>query len=370
MRKTKLCMRSRRSGVMVAFLAIVLPALLILAAFAINLACMELARTELQIATDSATRAAGRRLALTGSASASINEGILAASKNSVGGTQLTLDAGNFEFGESNRSSVSSRYSFTPTTQQPNSVRITASHDLNLFFADLTSATTFRPVQVGVSTQIELDIAIVMDRSGSMAYSVNEATPTDIYYPPASAPPGWDYGQPAPPDCRWRDAVAAVEAFLAEVAWTPQDEHIAVVSYGDDATTALDFTTTHDDVTTALDAYTQAYPPGSTNIHAGIAEGAHALSTSTSTRPWASKVIIVLTDGIQTSGSDPVDAARAAAEQGITVYTVTFSSEAGQDEMRTVAEEGLGKHLHANTPADLVAAFEEIARQLPTLITH
>ena len=49
-----------------AVLALMLPVILAIAAYAINVVYMEAARTELQITTDVATRAAGRMLAVTG----------------------------------------------------------------------------------------------------------------------------------------------------------------------------------------------------------------------------------------------------------------------------------------------------------------
>ena len=362
--------KSKRSGVMVALLAIVLPAMLMLAAFAINVAYMELTRTELQIATDAAARAAGRRLVLSGDKTAAINEGVDAASRNSVGGSSLALAGRNFDFGKCTRDGLSTRYDFVSTTGQANAVQVTTDRTVNLFFSRLTSVNDFSTNQRGISTQVELDMAIVVDRSGSMAYSVTEDTPSTTFYPPYSAPPDWEFGDPAPPDCRWRDTLAAIQAFLDDMGWTPQDEKITVLTYASSSTTDVDFTTGYESVATAMDTYTQAFDSGATNIHAGITGGINALSTSTSARAWATKAIIVLTDGRQTAGSDPVYAAQSAASQGITVYTVTFSDEADQYKMQQVADAGYGKHFHANTPGDLVNAFREIAKQLPTLITH
>lgn len=51
-----------RRGVVVPLVAVILPVIMILAAFAVNLSYIELTRTELRIAADAATRAAGRTL--------------------------------------------------------------------------------------------------------------------------------------------------------------------------------------------------------------------------------------------------------------------------------------------------------------------
>lgn len=361
---------------MVVLLAICLPVMLTIAAFSINVAYMELTRTELQIATDSATRAAGRQLVLSGRESDAIAQGIDAASRNFVGGAPLNLVSSDFEFGESHRSGLSSRYSFVPSTGQVNAVRVTgrkstgsASGNVQLFMSSYTNLVDFEPVQQGISTQVELDMAIVIDRSGSMAYGVNESTVGGAGAPPASAPAGWSYGDPAPPDSRWRDTVAAVEAFLVEMNATPQNENITVVTYANDAAVEVDFTMNYNDFHSALDVYTQSFPSGATNIAGGITSGTNALANSGNSRLWAAKAIIVLTDGHQTAGSDPAIAATQAAAQGVAVYTVTFSNEADQTKMAEVASEGAGLHFHAETPEDLVEVFREIAKNLPTLLT-
>lgn len=373
--QTPMC-QSRR-GIMVTLFAVCLPVMLILCAFCINVAYMELARTELQVATDAATRAAGRRLTLDRSQQAAINEGIDAASRNFVGGDALQLRQDDFEFGESTRDSLSSRYVFTPTTGRANAVRVngrrtadSAGGELQLFFSNFASVDDFSTSQTGTSTQIELDIAVVIDRSGSMAYGIYDATPTTVFYPPSSAPADWFFGDPAPPDCRWRDTLSAVEVFMSELDATPQEEYVTVLTYTDQSTTDVDFTSDYRDLGMSLDRYTQSYDSGATNIGGGIVGGINALASTGGSRPWAAKAIIVLTDGRQTEGLDPVTAAERAVAEGITVYTVTFSNEADKSKMAAVAAKGLGKHIHANSPADLIQAFREIGKNLPTLITN
>ena len=52
----------KRRGTITALTAVLLPVLLILSVFSINVAYMQLTKTELKVATDAATRAAGRAL--------------------------------------------------------------------------------------------------------------------------------------------------------------------------------------------------------------------------------------------------------------------------------------------------------------------
>ncbi len=80
--------------------------------------------------------------------------------------------------------------------------------------------------------------------------------------------------------------------------------------------------------------------------------------------------MIVLTDGNHNTGTDPIYAAKLVAADHIQIYTVTFSAEADTTRMAEVAQIGGGRHFHANGGTELVEAFEEIFRSLPTLITY
>lgn len=80
--------------------------------------------------------------------------------------------------------------------------------------------------------------------------------------------------------------------------------------------------------------------------------------------------MIVLTDGIDTSNSDPVGGAKLAAAYDIMIFTITFSDEADQATMKQVAAVGHGKHYHASNASDLQQIFEDIAHQLPILISR
>ncbi len=73
---------------------------------------------------------------------------------------------------------------------------------------------------------------------------------------------------------------------------------------------------------------------------------------------------------IHNTGTDPIYAATLAAKENIIIYTVTFSNEADMATMQEIASIGTGKHIHAVTGADLMRAFQEIAKSLPTLITY
>ena len=82
----------------------------------------------------------------------------------------------------------------------------------------------------------------------------------------------------------------------------------------------------------------------------------------------------MLTDGDNTVGDDPVGVARdELANEDVIVHTITFTpgvSQAGRNAMGAVAEFGRGTHYHTDSGAALATIFEEIANNLPTIITQ
>jgi Ca-activated chloride channel family protein len=370
--------RNRR-GAMLPLVAILLPALLVLASFAINLAYMELTRTELRIASDAATRAAGYTLMTSGDTTAAQAAAREGASRNRVGGRATQLADSDIVFGVSRRSGLAQRYAFTPGATPPNSVRVDARRDaasltgaIGLIMPTFGAVNQFGPMQSAVSTQVEVDIALVLDRSGSMAYGDLESSEkmANAGKPPASAPPGWKFCDPAPPGSRWIDLTEAVQAFLDALASTPQQEALAIVTYADTAKREAPLSTDYMAIPRTLDNYTVRLCTGYTNIQDGIVQGINALNDPATSRPWAVKLIIVLTDGRRTAGGDPVAVATSAFRQGIAVYAVTFATESDQALMRKVASAGGGAHYHARTGDELLQLFRTVARRLPTLLTN
>jgi alkanesulfonate monooxygenase SsuD/methylene tetrahydromethanopterin reductase-like flavin-dependent oxidoreductase (luciferase family) len=69
-------------------------------------------------------------------------------------------------------------------------------------------------------------------------------------------------------------------------------------------------------------------------------------------------------------GRSPAEAAALAAKKGVNVFTISFSDEANQFLMKSIAAAGRGKHIHATSSSELADAFADIARTLPTLLTH
>jgi Ca-activated chloride channel homolog len=365
--------RTRRGAVIPMF-ALMLPIIIILAAIAINISYIELNRTEMYIASDAATRAAGREFMVTGDMAMARAKGRDAASRNAIGGKPLQLADDDFVFGEANRSNVSTRYDFTPGGGKPNAVEVTAKRTsgsldgpLKMLLPNLVSTANVDSIQTARSNQIEVDIALVLDRSGSMAYASNEAA---VYPPlPVAAPAGWFFNGPAPTPSRWRDAVSAIEVFLNELQLSAVQEKVSLCTYNGDAFIDQEMTLDYDSLRVALDFYTNYFQMGSTNIGGGINAG-HTTFESSNSRSYAARVMIVLTDGIDTAGSDPVGAASQAADQGIMIFTITFANEADQATMQNVAKAGRGNHYHASDSTDLNLIFQDIAKRLPLLLSR
>lgn len=363
--------RNRR-GAIVPFVAILLPILLIMAGFAINIAWLELTRTELTTAADAAARAANREYRRGLNQAAAISRGTTAASLNLVANEPLQMQASDFVFGVATRGSLSSRYSFAASGAAPNAVQATARRDaaaasgsLRLLMPTFTSTSTANTQQTAQATQVDVDVVVVLDRSGSMAYSASEPTAWPTL--PLAAPVGWKFGDPAPPKSRWLDAVTAVNTFMTKLQTSPSNELISLVTYNSAASTDVPLTSNYKMISPAMDVYTNVFNSGGTNIGGGIEEGFNALRGG---RTWAVKILIVMTDGIQNYGTDPVTSAKAAANTGIQIYTITFSSEADQALMDQVAKIGSGQHFHAADAAALTNAFQVIADSLPSLITN
>jgi secreted protein with Ig-like and vWFA domain len=119
----------------------------------------------------------------------------------------------------------------------------------------------------------------------------------------------------------------------------------------------------------SLNVYTNNCQSGPTNIGGGLRDAGNALVHSNA-RPWAVKVIVLMTDGIENRGPDSVSEAHRLAAEGIMIFTVTFAQEANQARMRQVAGAGGGNHYHANDAASLSQVFRDIARRMPTLVTR
>jgi hypothetical protein len=363
---------ARRGATMVA-VAILLPVLFLLSAIAVNLAYIRVVTTKVQIVTDVSVRAAGSAYAETGDEAASLVAAQHLANLNLVESKVLSIASGDLEFGLSQRSTHDNAYTFTPGTSG-NSVRLTtnsfaggAGDAVQPFFAVLGSNFDIRPVCTATHAQTTLDVALIVDRSGSMAFSTDEVSGGGT---PAAAPPGWAFGDAVPTPSRWLDSVAAVNLFCNILDQTSKIEKIALVGYRGDAQRLVELTDTYQDISDQLNAISASYDTGMTNIGDGINKGLNAVTESAHARSWVNKALVLMSDGINNTGTDPLIVASTAVAESVPIYTVSFSNEADQVLMQQIADMTGGTHYHAVDAAQLNAAFESIARRLPSMLTQ
>lgn len=367
--------KKSRHGGMLVFVAVVLPAILVLMAFAINLGWMDLVRTRTIIATDAATRAAGRTISLTGDLNQARKKSREIAQLNTIAGKEISISDSDFILGRSSRVSATGRYQFTPGGSNPNALRVrirrtnlSQNGPVNFLFPKTFDSEKFEFEKTAVSTRVDVDLSFVVDRSGSMIYAANEKA---TGFPPL-ADPSWSVGYPAPPKSRWRDLADATNSFIKEIEDSALDERVSLVTYGDSAALDRNLTNTYSLIQSGVAKYTNNFPTGATNIGAGLNLGIMSLG-STGARDSASKVVILMTDGklnAPAGAPNPVDVAKKAAEKGILIFTVTFADEADQALMKTVAAAGGGQHFHASTGSNLSAILKTIVRILPTVLTE
>ena len=508
----------RRKGAVLPMFGFLLPAIFIVCGLAINIAHMRLVKTEMKIAVDAASHAAGRAMSIHQTTDAAISEAQRIAALNYVNNSPLIISGEDDDaviFCATTRGSNGyGRYEFDPKTKaavddqsaRATSVRVFGSMDVPLLVRAIPGVASFDTHIYSTATQVDRDIALVLDRSGSMLYYQDEAAleqalydllhnvalvPTGYYetreyevevevevpyyvdveetitiwihyswYWYITSPPpadvAWQYFQydytytvtetryrteiqtqtrteevwvedgyttepdplitqqeydnateflydrtysqnvvdqlqavsvnmheytsdwrannsgdtgAAPRHSRWALLSEGVEAFLTVLEDTDQEEQVSLVTFSSSATQETSLLKDFDEIRTYLDG---VQPYGGTAIHYGLETGLPPIINDPNARLFASKTIVVLTDGENNDTS--VDLGQTVTnlmgQHNITVHAMTFTPGADQDAMVGVAEAGFGKHYHADTGDVLVDHFEEIANNLPTILTE
>ena len=368
--------RDKRRGAMLILIAFCLPLCVIMAAFAVDLAWMQLLRTELRTSTDAAARAGTKELSLSQTEAGARARAKQVALRNPVAGDPLQLSDAEIEVGNAAQATPTSKFVFSPGGKLLNSVRVTGRRtrgslagSVDLMFAGVLGVDDFQPVEVAASALLDRDICLVVDRSGSMMESLTGGPD-----PQKSCDP------PHPSKSRWGALATSVTAFLDELNKTDQDEHVALVSYSSNIKSCgntykiskieSDLTVSNYTAVRSAMAKISSKPvKGNTAISAGLDDGIVVL-TGKLVRPFAVRTMILMTDGIHNLGPEPIISARNAAKEGIVIHTITFSDDADITRMQAVAAATGGKHFHATDLADLVKSFKEIAATLPVLTTE
>ena len=398
----------RRGAVVILFM-VVLPALLILSAVAINLAYLQLSRTELMVANDLAANAGGRALSAKQSVEAARDMAIRTASLNQVAGRPLSLDgaasAHQIEFGVSAQTTNSqySKFCFDEisslSARRMNAIRVNGKQEnIAVYFPGLMPNTSVNTQFTSVSMQVDRDITLIFDRSGSMRFF--QMTWPSGYNPRSNAALNaavtggllrkqgnrysyangqdedkldyylWNnYFQLQPAALTpWEKLLSATDSFMGLLSETPNTELVSVTTYSSNVRNDLPLSENYQAVMSNLRGQDVN---GATAIGWGMTEGVKNFS-STVTRPFASKTMVVLTDGYENAGPiGAVDAAKQiTAGNNVTIHTITFGKGANKTLMADVSKIGNGRFydVEEGDTETLTAVFQDIVNNLPTIL--
>jgi Ca-activated chloride channel family protein len=202
--------------------------------------------------------------------------------------------------------------------------------------------------------------------------------------------------------------VAAQEAAKAFIKDLPRTVKVGIVAFAGSAQVAQLPTVNHDDLMTAIDGFqlqratatgnaivvslatlfpdqgidVANFGPPSRSRGVPIEQAGRAPPKAfvpVAPGSYTSAAIIMLTDGQRTTGVDPLDAAKAAAERGVRVYTVGVGTVDGEtigfegwsmrvrldeDTLKAVANQTQADYFYAGTAADLKKVYDTLSSRL------
>jgi uncharacterized protein YegL len=307
---------------------------------------MHMVKAELRTAVDAASRAGTEVLTRTQDLDAAHAAAIDMAARNRVAGNGLTVAGSDVEIGHAEPNG-NGAFDFQVGGSHLNSVRVVGRRDntapdgsVPLFFANLFGVGSFAPRLDSVSSASVRDIALVLDRSGSMATPLGGGT-------------------------RLSALQQAVAVFLTEIQTNSPGAQLSLTTYSTNSTRDIPLTSNFASIVNRVGNLEAS---GMTNIFQGLRDGSDSLDQDSNRRSFADRTIVLMTDGIFNVGGTPIPSANLAAGRNHVIHTITFSSAANQDIMQQVAAIGGGIHLHADTAGDLTEAFREIARSLSVVL--
>lgn len=392
---------SQRRGVSAVLVVAMLFVFIVAAALTVDVAYMQLIRTELRVATDAAAQAGAEALARTEDTATAIAEAKTYARRNTVAGNPFRIRNGDVQLGRVELGATG-KWEFTAGLTPPNSVRVLGrladnarTKSVPLFFAPALGHANFSTEHSATAAEQNVEVCLCLDRSGSMLFDL---TGVDFEYPQphpnlssfTAWGETWQYhlSPPHPDHSRWAVLAGAVDAFLTEVGVNVRPPRVSLVTWSSDyqmpispftwyAASTVDVTlpalATHDwssnssAIQGAVSGLTSIPMMGGTNMSAGI-DAAVSQLTSGNATGLANKVIILLSDGVWNEGSDPYNSAIAARDAGITIHTISMLS-TDQQTLVDVANATGGKFYSADDSAALSQAFIELARTLPIILT-
>ena len=382
---------SRRGGVMIFMVAGVVM-LLAMTMISVDIASMQLVRTELRASTDAAAKAGAESLLRTQNDTKAVKAAVDMALLNTVAGKAFKIASQDVVIGTSVQQTDGS-WAFTAGGDRPNAVRVntkmipgSASGPVSLAFARVFNAGTFTPTRSSTASAIRQEICLSIDRSASMSFNLSGV---DWDYPPSGG-----YNRRPRPGSRWYAMRKAVDIYLDEVKDTSVPSRVALVTWASDmsgedlpeennwgllapvfsalasivsrleAALSYDFNL----IDTKLDQLGEHPIYGSTNMSAGIDKAVETM-TAANVLPYATRTVVLMTDGQWNQGRNPKLAAEDARDKGIIIHVVTFLPGAASADAKEVATITGGTYIHANNEAELIEAFRKLARTLPVVLT-
>jgi len=382
--------RSCRRGAVIPLVAVFLVIFIVLAAFAVDVAYMQLVKTQLKAATDAAAKAGASALVQGKTDTQAVNDAIAMAAQNMVAGKTLKLTASEVVLGQSVLQGDGS-WKFVAGAKPSNAAQVNSSFSnsnangaVGLFFAPAIGGQPFSPSAKSVASAFACEVCLVLDRSHSMCFDQSGT----LWQYPMPIDDDWVKGIKSKPinGSRWLALDTAMNSFcnilkaanapprVALVTWASQigkntTEYKLTGQTSPEVAVDLQLSTDMNAVYNAVRARSLNVMLGGTNMSAGIDKGIELL-TASNVKPYAKKVMILMTDGQWNAGRDPVLAAQDAKTANITIHCVCFLQNADQTTTKQVASITGGKFYYASNAATLEQAFKDLAYSLPVVLTE
>lgn len=377
----------KRTGAVTLLFVFLLMAVCAVGAMALDYAVIEATKTDLRIGADLAARAASVEYIDSESMEAAIARAKEIVAVNNIPRVGFQLEDEDIVPGRSIRGE-NDKYVFVANAQPTNSFRVnarlesdSANGPLPLVFSGFHDREYVELSQASTVAEINLDIVLVLDRSGSMAF---DTTGVDWSYPNGGS---WTirYYEPPAEDSRWEGLEGAIQVFVNEMDKKAKKENVALVTYSEnvnywsthfeqyfpaeEVTTNHDFTTNYSEIMASVQSIGDAPVVGGTAISSGM-DRARTLLNNSPRAGQAEKIMILLTDGQWNVGYNPETAATYAKNDNIVIHTISFGSGASSSVMDAIATETGGDHYNAPTTQSLEDAFEEIAKSIGLRFTE
>jgi Ca-activated chloride channel family protein len=370
-----------RRGAMLVLVSALIVVLLAMTLFTVDVAYMQLTRSELRAASDAAAKAGAEALRRTKDVNQARAAVKSVASKNTIGGRPLVIRDDEIEFGSVELQSNGS-WEFDGGSTPYTAVRVDAqmggnsdNDPVQLFFADFFGDGSFEPARTSTAAHTAVEICLCIDRSHSMCFDM---TGVDWKYPNGGTK-STDYLKPPhPSQSRWGVLMKAAAAFVTVLQSQNPTPRVGVVTWGSQISGGgltfpasiidLPLSTIHGNINNKLTSKSLQIMLGATNMSAGINQAVGVLADP-GVDPLATKIMILMSDGQWNQGSDPLQTAQQAKAQGIVIHTISFLSSGNEATLQAIADITGGKAYSADNETELKNAFISIARQLPVVLT-